>query len=388
MGTDNRDTDAPGRRDAVPLTDPDFLSQPLAAASALPARCYVDPVFAKCDRNAIFARSWQFVAHAAALDAVGDHVVCEIAGVPLVLVRGGDGVLRVLHNVCRHRAGPLALCDGRDARRLTCRYHGWTYALDGQLLSAPEMDAAEAFDTLKIRLPQAHVAEWQGLVFAALDDTGTLEPPPEPSIAELVDGLPERLGERKLDDLKFFARVDYDIACNWKTYVDNFLEGYHLPHVHPELNRLLDYRSYVTETRAWNSLQWSPIEKVDSIYGTGEALYWFIWPNTMLNVLPGRMQTNRVIPTGPQTCRVVFDYYYVDAGQKAAQKTEDQHFSDLVQQQDIAICESVQRGLASGSYTAGRLNPKRESGVHHFHELLRRAYRNAACATHMSNDRA
>lgn len=348
------------------LSESELLSQPLDHASALPARCYVDPAAYALDREAVFARSWQLVARADALTGAGDHVVCEIAGVPLLLVRGADGTLRALHNVCRHRAGPLALCDGSGARRFACRYHGWSYALDGRLLSAPEMADAADFDTTAIRLPEARVGEWQGLVFVALDADAPL--------ASVLDGIAERCAAHKLDNYVFANRISYEIGCNWKAYVDNFLEGYHLPHIHPELNRLLDYRRYVTETQAWHSLQYSPIEdrNATGIYADGEALYWFIWPNTMLNVLPGRMQTNRVLPLGVDRCRVEFDYYYA-AG--ATSRDGDQEFSDAVQHEDIAICEHVQRGLASGSYVAGRLNPRRESGVHHFHELLRAAYR-------------
>ncbi|MEO5559000.1 MAG: Rieske (2Fe-2S) protein, partial [Dokdonella sp.] len=119
-------------------TTTDFAEQPLATASALPARYYSGAVASELDRRTVFARGWQLVAHTAQLDHAGDHVVAEIAGVPLVVVRGDDGALRALHNVCRHRAGPLATCAGRGAKRLRCHYHGWTYALDGQLLSAPE----------------------------------------------------------------------------------------------------------------------------------------------------------------------------------------------------------------------------------------------------------
>ena len=114
------------------------------------------------------------------------------------------------------------------------------------------------------------------------------------------------------------------------------------------------------------------------MYGSGEALYWFVWPNTMLNVMPGRMQTNRVLPIGPEHCRVVFDYYYPAAAETAAALyMHDRAFSDLVQREDVEMCEHVQRGLGSGSYIAGRLNPLRENGVHHFHELLRAAYRSS-----------
>jgi choline monooxygenase len=236
----------------------------------------------------VFARSWQLVAHAAQLADAGDHVVADIAGVPLVILRGDDGELRALHNVCRHRAGPLASCDGRGAKRLRCQYHGWTYALDGRLLSAPEMGDAQDFAIDAIRLPQARVAQWRGLVFAALDGAT--------SFADVVDGIDARVGAAAMHGYAFARRIAYDIDCDWKVYVDNYLEGYHVPHIHPELNRMLDYRSYVTELARWHSLQWSPLESTGDLYGNGEALYYWLWPNTMLNILPGRVQTNRVLP--------------------------------------------------------------------------------------------
>jgi choline monooxygenase len=172
--------------------------------------------------------------------------------------------------------------------------------------------------------------------------------------------------------------VTYDIACNWKVYVDNYLEGYHVRRVHPALAGLLDDRRYRTELGTWHSLQSSPLDETQGPYGEpgqdNEALYYWLWPNTMLNVLPGRLQTNRVIPVDAQRCRVEFDYYYpVGADPRAASR--DREFSDQAQAEDGAICEAVQRGLASGSYDRGRLHPTREAGVLHFHELLRSAYR-------------
>lgn len=347
-----------------------LAAQPLARATALPARFYVGAESAERDRRAVFAHGWQLLARAGQLEAAGDHVVAAIAGVPLLLVRGTDGALRALHNVCRHRAGPLALCDGRGAKRLRCHYHGWSYGLDGQLLSATEMEGAVDFDIGAIRLPQAHVAEWRGLVFAALS----------PAIAfdELMAGIDARLGARPIERYVFHRHYEYDIACDWKAYIDNYLEGYHVPHIHPELNRMLDYRDYVVETARWHSLQHSPLASDAALYGDGEALYWFVWPNTLLNVLPDRMQTNSVVPLEPGRCRVNFDYYYPpETPDVDSRHARDHAFSDIVQRQDVDMCEVVQRGLASGSYTAGRLNPKREDGVHHFQELLREAYRAA-----------
>jgi choline monooxygenase len=343
-------------------------STSLETATALPAQVYVDARFAVGERERVFAPSWQLVGHVSSIPGPGDHLVSDAAGIPLVIVRGDDGEIRALHNVCRHRAGPLAFEDGKGAHSLRCRYHGWNYALDGCLKTAIEMEGARDFDAGEIRLPQARLAQWQGFLFAAIGAV--------PELEEVLAGISERMAPQRLDGYVRTAREHYDIACDWKVYVDNYLEGYHVPHIHPALNRMLDYRSYRTETARWHSLQWSPLESSADLYGNGDALYWFVWPNTMLNVLPGRVQTNRVLPLEPGRCRVLFDYYYAAAGDDAAQR-RDREFSRLVQHEDVSICEAVQRGLASGSYRAGRLNPARESGVHHFQELWRAAMRRA-----------
>jgi choline monooxygenase len=213
---------------------------------------------------------------------------------------------------------------------------------------------------------------WLGLVFPPVVAANA------PHFDAFTAGIDARLGaDRGLAQYGHHHRVGYDVACNWKVYVDNYLEGYHVPHIHPGLNSLLDYRSYVTETAEWYSYQWSPLESGEGLYGDGDALYYWLWPNTMLNILPGRLQTNRVVPRGVDRCRVEFDFYYaLDEGDAArARREADLAFSDEVQREDLTICEDVQRGLASGSYVPGRLNPLRENAVHHFHELLRAAYR-------------
>ena len=350
------------------LSDKLLAPQKLALATALPALFYTDTNTPQLDVRAVFSRSWQWVCHQSQIADAGDYIVTTIAGLPLIILRSVDGSIKAFHNVCRHRAGPIATCDAKQAKVLRCKYHGWTYGLDGVLRSAPEMTNTENFTLSDIKLPEAKVAVWQGLVFVAADDA--------PKFLEVIDGIDERLGQQTLQNYVFHRRVGYDINCNWKVYVDNYLEGYHVPHIHPGLNSLLDYRTYITETAEWYSYQFSPLESADDLYGSGDALYYFIYPNTMLNILPGRLQTNRVIPLDVNKCRVEFDYYYAaDDSDKAAQRRErDLAFSDEVQKEDVDICESVQIGLSSGSYTAGRLNPLRENAVHHFHELLRSAY--------------
>jgi choline monooxygenase len=351
----------------------DTAAQALAEATALPAAFYCTPAMVARDRAAVFARSWQLVGHASRIPAAGDHLVTDVAGLPLIVLRDATGAVRAFHNVCRHRAGPLATSDGCGLKRLRCRYHGWSYGLDGVLRSAPEMEGVVDFDPAQVRLPELQVTQWQGLLFVGADAP--------PDFCEFVAGIDARLGDRRFDDYRFARRVSYELDCNWKVYVDNYLEGYHVPHIHPGLNRLLDYRSYVTEVHGWHSLQFSPLESESTLYGSGDALYFFLYPNTMLNSLPGRLQTNRVLPIGVDRCRVEFDYYYAGAGDDPdmlARRGRDEAFSDEVQDEDREVCEAVQRGLASGSYVPGRLNPRRENAVHHFQELLRRAYRDAA----------
>jgi len=354
------------------LDTADIRARALEQASTLPGYMYADPVFQAFDTEAIFAKNWQIICGAEKLKNAGDHVVAGIAGRPIILVQGEEGTLRGFFNVCKHRAGPLALSDG-NARQLQCKYHGWTYKLDGQLRAAHEMQQAKDFDISCIHLDGIKVAEWEGLVFACVGEPGA-------PLEGLLSGIHERIRPIELGKFRFHSSVAYEVDCNWKAYVDNYLEGYHLPHVHPGLNKLLDYREYTTNLATWYSYQHSPLDGAQGPYTAGDAHYYFIYPNMMLNILPGRLQTNRVVPVSAGHCRVLFDYYYMDMESDAAKKmiAEDLAFSDEVQKEDIGICERVQKGLGSGVYTAGRLSPKRESGVHHFQELVRAAYRDAA----------
>ena len=351
------------------LQQADLNPQSLQQARTLPAYAYADPEFHAFDAAAIFARTWQFIGRADQVKDPGDHLVAEIGGKPVIAVRSNDGVLRGFFNVCKHRAGPLAVDNG-NTRFLQCRYHGWVYTLEGRLRATHEMQEAEGFDPSGVCLDSVYVAESQNLVFAAVSDPGV-------TLAKVFDGIAQRIAPIELAALRFHARVSYDLHCNWKVYVDNYLEGYHLPYVHPKLNKLLDYRNYTTHTAEWYSWQQSPVSGGAGLYAGGEAQYYFVFPNLMLNILPGRMQINQVIPVSQNRCRVLFDYYYADTQSASANKliADDMSFSDEVQREDIAICERVQQGLESGAYTAGRLSPKRESGVHHFQELVRKAYR-------------
>jgi choline monooxygenase len=344
-------------------------------ASTLESKYYVDPSVFLLERERIFCRTWQCVGYAEQVAAAGQYFTFDLAGEPLLIVRGGDGTLRGFYNVCRHRAGPPAEgCGTRKAFR--CGYHGWTYALDGKLLHAPEMEGVADFDHARFGLTPIHVAEWSGLVFANLSDN------PEP-LLEAFGELPRQTTKFKFDQLRFYRRHDYVMECNWKTYIDNYMEGYHLPSVHPSLNRELDYGAYEVELFARHSLQYSPIRtaaesratdrRYPDAQGDLRAEYYWIYPNWMLNCYPDNMSLNIILPLGPEKCVGIFVWFFPESALKSDVPEKTFQFSDEIQLEDGRICEVVQRNLHSRSYTSGRYSVKQERSLYHFHQLYRAA---------------
>ncbi|MDF2694054.1 MAG: Rieske (2Fe-2S) domain protein, partial [Labilithrix sp.] len=204
----------------LPPFEPD-----LSRASTLPAFAYTDAAILAAERARIFRHTWQPIGHAADVAAPGSFLTGDVDGAPVVVTRDASGELRGFYNVCRHRAGPVAIGKG-SRKSLTCKYHGWTYALDGKLMTTPELGDVKDFDRSCNGLRPIQAAVWGPIVFVNLD-VGA-EPLESVLGAISKETVPYRLGEMRL-----VARKDYELACNWKTYVDNFLEGYHLPTVHP-----------------------------------------------------------------------------------------------------------------------------------------------------------
>lgn len=338
----------------------------LDRASTIPARWYFDPEHHRRELDLVFERTWQHVARADRLEEPGDYVAAEVAGEAVLVVRGRDRVLRAFHNVCRHRAGLVATGAG-CAKALSCTYHGWTYGLDGALLAAPEMEGVKDFREADFGLVAVRCEAWGPFLFVNLDQNAA-------PLSEALGVLPRLAEGTALAAMRFGVRETYDIACNWKTYVDNYLEGYHVPKAHPGLNKVLDYRRYWVKTEGPLVIQGSPGR--DTRAGEQEGyLYVWAWPNFMLNVSPDYAQTNRIVPAGPERTICVFDYWFPAGGSKAAEarRRKSIAWSDGIQKEDVWICETVQRNLHSRSYRAGRYSAKRENGVYHFHEMLRRA---------------
>jgi choline monooxygenase len=353
---------------------------PIARAWTPPSGWYTDAALYELERASVFRRSWQPVARAAEIGEAGSYVAGCFAGEPWLVVRGGDGAVRAFANVCRHKGREVVTGSGR-ADELVCGYHAWTYALDGTLRRAPRVAGIQDFDRGRMSLPALGVEIWGPWVFVNGD-------PGAPSLRAGIPELDALLERGGWSALRHAGRRSWEIACNWKVYVDNYLDGgYHVPHMHPTLDAQLDMRRYRTETFGRFSIQSCPAAAhedgrigFDAAARIGEgAVYAWIYPNLMLNRYGSCLDSNHVVPLAPDRCRVDYDFFFFDVeGDDARRRiAESMAQSDVTQREDIEICESVQRGLGSASYERGRYAPEVEIAEHHFHALLAADYAEA-----------
>ncbi len=338
------------------------LAMNRTAPTTLPAKFYGDARLHDRERARIFARSWLLIAHESQLASPGDYVAEVAAGYPLIVLRGQDGVVRAFHNVCRHRAGPLAddgpgKCEGAA---LVCRYHGWRYALDGRLMSARDFGAAESFDPRDYALKQIACGSWRGFVFVNM---GTDAAP----LADVIAPVAARTKHLPLENFRFARATSHTIACNWKTYVENYLEGYHIPLVHPFLNSAVDATHYEVEVAAPAVFHRAPPRDGSPIGG----LWAWLWPILGVNVYADGILMERMWPVSATQCRLDYIYLFPD-GIERAEMERAVAASEITTAEDKSICEAVQRNLDAGIYETGRLSPRHEQGVAWFQQEWRR----------------
>lgn len=330
--------------------------------TTLPARYYHDSGIYETEREGVFFSQWLLFGHESALPEPGNRLAQSIAGRPVFVIRDNNGELKGFHNVCRHRAARLFSDGIGRSQVLRCPYHGWVYDMSGTLKKAPDFGDDDSKPCENLALYPVHVRVWNHLVFICM----ATDPP---SFEEALGDLPDLVKDMNFGEYEFHQIAEHELACNWKTYAENYLEGYHIPDVHPGLNKEVDMASYrVIPGR--KIAQHISEAKIDDPVNDG--LWVWLWPHGALNIYADGMNLELMIPTGPQSMTLSYCYLFKPEA-KSRQKTIS--MSEEVTQEDIQICEIVQENLAAGIYDTGILSPKHEQGVAYFQSLVRAAHK-------------
>ncbi len=354
-------------------------------SSSINKVCYIDPQFLDVEREHIFKNSWQFVCHEEKLNSVGNYVTVDIQGLSILVVCTDSGELKAFYNVCKHRAHELLQGEG-STRFITCPYHAWMYKLDGSLYRARRSEHLENFDIDKICLTSVRIETFCHFVFVNLNHAA-------PSLAMQTGNLENEIKSYAPDiaELTFAHRLTYQIQANWKAVVDNFLECYHCPVAHQDFCSLIDMNTYQVETHGIYSSHMAKAKRVDNdAYNIENAsvtdhAVWYLWPNMTLMRYPGRgnFMVWRFYPVSETETYEVFDFFLETDQPNDDEKEAIKFIDDVLQPEDIALVESVQRGMRTPAFEQGRylVDPEgsgmSEHAVHHFHSLLLQAYEQA-----------
>lgn len=343
-------------------------------ASTIPSRFYCDPGVFERSKDQVFAKSWQWAGDLDTVKVPGQiHPFTLLEGCldePLVMTRDRDDALHCLSNVCTHRGNLVVEGDG-NANSMRCRYHGRRFGLDGKCQFMPEFEGVEGFPCAADDLPKVAFGQWRRHAFVSVD--------PETTLEDYLADVEDRVGWMPVETFRMAPERarDYLVNANWALYVDNYLEGFHIPYIHAALNQTLDYGEYRTVLLQHGNLQLGAAaggeECFDLPAGHPEsgqrigAFYFWLFPNLMLNFYPWGLSVNVVKPLGPDRTKVsfipfVWDDTKVSTGAGGA--------LDRVEREDEAVVELVQKGVRSRFYDRGRYSPARENGVHQFHRFL------------------
>ncbi|MBT3557630.1 MAG: aromatic ring-hydroxylating dioxygenase subunit alpha [Rhodospirillales bacterium] len=348
----------------------------------IPARYYSDPSIYEAEKGAVFHRNWWLVGHVTRFPEVGSYVRVDVQDQGVLVIKGRDGELRAFYNVCQHRGHEMVKDDdGRLRNLMVCPYHAWAYDFEGSLVRARNTEELPDFDKCNFGLKSVKLEVLADFVYVNLD-------PDAESLNDLTPGIEEemRYYMPQLGELEFAGRVTYEVGCNWKVLIDNFLECYHCAPAHPALVDLMDMDTYTTKTYQIHSshIAGAPLSVNNAAYSfeKGDVDFgyaaWYLWPNLTIWAYPGEplILTLQIVPTGPETSIEYLDCYTMDGKRTPQLEEAIKYMDEVLQPEDIGLCESVQKGLRSNGYNQGRFvvdeteSELSEHAVHHFQEML------------------
>jgi glycine betaine catabolism A len=338
----------------------------------LPGRYYTSRDIFDQEQEKIFLRYWLCAGREEHVSAAGDFLVRSVDSESVLVIRDAAGEVRAHHNVCRHRGARLcAAPSGRFHRTIQCPYHAWTYGLDGQLLGAPNMEDAAAFQKHGYPLHPVQVAVWEGFIFLSLTR-------PPASFQEAFSPLWNKFARYNLPQLRRQRRIEYDVKANWKLIFENYSECYHCPTVHPELVKLSPADSgandlvrgmflggFMEIVRPGGSLTSSgrscsiPVGEL-SAEDRQRVYYYAIFPNMLLSLHHDYVMVHTLWPVSPQRTLIECDWlFHAEAAMHPEFDPDDGvGFWDRTNRQDWHICELTQQGVSSRAYTPGPFAPR------------------------------
>jgi choline monooxygenase len=346
----------------------------------LPSRYYLDDDIYNAELSAIFYRQWWYAGHSSQLPNPGDFLTTDIGDQSLFVTKDKQGELRAFYNVCQHRGHELVRGTGH-AKAIVCPYHAWTYNQHGELIAARNSKNVPNFNKCEFSLSPVRVEVFCGMVFINLDNDAT-------PLSEMASGLEREIRDYcpTVDSLQYVARDRYEVSCNWKVMVDNFLECYHCAPAHKDFVDLVDMKSYRSTNKGIYSSHISNAARSTSNkayeFEVGEVDFgyagWFLWPNLTIWAYPGEANLSvlQMNPDGSNRTIEFQDWFVPDGKITDQLKQTIDYQKDVLQPEDIGLCESVQRGLKSRGYNQGRFIVDKEQtelsehAVHHFQSMV------------------
>ncbi len=350
------------------------LSTP-AAGHLLPPAAFVAPAVYDAEMRRIFARGWVHVADLPDLRAPGDFVAATIGTTPVVVVRDHGGEVRAFLNACRHRGATLAEGRGNCGRQLRCPYHAWSYGLDGRLIGVPSREEFQGCDLGDVRLVPVRTATAGPMIFACLDET-------TPPFAVWGGQLSAALAHARGDRMELAFEYVYDVEVNWKVYVENGLEGYHVAIVHDVLNDFVETKTARHFFEPWSSYTHAFIrpdyrEMVPALPHLSDEEHTYVrfghvFPNLIPVLAPAEFSYLRIDPRGPERIRLTARSFDL-GGELAGLRDFRREALDRTNQQDIAVVTRVQRGLRAHGLPPGVHAAFLETRIGHFERMVSRA---------------
>jgi len=331
----------------------------MTALTNMPARYYTDPAIYELERQRLFRSSWQLVGPVSQVAQAGSYLAVELANWKLFVLRGKDGVLRGFHNVCRHRGARLLPEGQGQCDVLRCPYHLWLYDQEGRLRKAPWFGDDPDFRVEDFPLEPISLDVWRGLLFVSIA-------PSQPLLQQL-GALPAEVADFPIDDFQMVESRRFVMRSNWKTYTDNFVEGYHVPGIHPGFRQAIQFEHF--ETVAHDGLVRMTCPMKEGYFYGGKWMW--LWPAWTLSVYPDGMNTSRINPLGPNETELIYHFYFADtSAATAVQRRHTIESNCRIVEEDFEICEETQKNYASGAFTSGPLSPRHEQGVAYFQQRL------------------